>query len=196
MKRKLFIVSLAAICLATVAAGTLAYYTTEDRVHNVITSGGVGIQIVETTRDADDVEVEFPEEGFRGVMPGQSISKIVRVKNTGEAEAWIRVKVDMVGTFSDGTAMWGTQLEPIQLNFNQESWTLDEEDPVYWYYTKPVAAGESTEVIFDTVSFDKSMGNAYQNCTVHIDVSAQAVQTANNGETVLDARGWPAETEQ
>ena len=32
----------------------------------------------------------------------------------------------------------------------------------------------------------------FQNCTANIEISAQAVQTANNGKTVLEAKGWPA----
>ena len=36
------------------------------------------------------------------------------------------------------------------------------------------------------------MSNEYQYSTAAIDVKADAVQTANNGETALDAAGWPA----
>ena len=35
------------------------------------------------------------------------------------------------------------------------------------------------------------MGNEYQNATATVDVFAQAVQTANNGATVMAAQGWP-----
>ena len=35
------------------------------------------------------------------------------------------------------------------------------------------------------------MGNEYQNATATVNVSAQAVQNANNGDTVMDAKGWP-----
>ena len=35
------------------------------------------------------------------------------------------------------------------------------------------------------------MGNEYQNATATVDVLAQAVQTANNGESVMEAQGWP-----
>ena len=35
------------------------------------------------------------------------------------------------------------------------------------------------------------MGNEYQNATATVDVYAQAVQTANNGKTALNAQGWP-----
>ena len=49
--------------------------------------------------------------------------------------------------------------------------------------------------IFRTVpvTFAPEMGNEYQGSTAHIDVKADAVQVANNGETVLDALGWPQE---
>ena len=37
MKRKLLIVSVVAICIAILAAGSLAYFTAEGKAHNVIT---------------------------------------------------------------------------------------------------------------------------------------------------------------
>ena len=46
MKRKLLILSVLAICLATLAAGTIAYFTSEGKVHNVITTGGVEIAVM------------------------------------------------------------------------------------------------------------------------------------------------------
>ena len=35
------------------------------------------------------------------------------------------------------------------------------------------------------------MGNEYQNAEATVDVTAQAVQTANNGDSALTAKGWP-----
>ena len=46
MKRKLLILSVLAICLSTLAAGTLAYFTAEGKAHNVITTGGVHIALI------------------------------------------------------------------------------------------------------------------------------------------------------
>jgi len=37
----------------------------------------------------------------------------------------------------------------------------------------------------------KTMDNDYQNATIEINVEAQAVQSANNGTSVLTATGWP-----
>ena len=47
MKRKLLILSVLVICIATLAAGTLAYFTSEGTAHNVITTGGVEIAVQE-----------------------------------------------------------------------------------------------------------------------------------------------------
>lgn len=47
MKRKLLVLSVAAICLAIIAAGTLAYFNAEDKAHNVITAGGINIAVNE-----------------------------------------------------------------------------------------------------------------------------------------------------
>ena len=52
MKRKLLILSVLAICVAIVAAGTLAYFTAEDTAHNVITTGGVDIELKEGADEA------------------------------------------------------------------------------------------------------------------------------------------------
>ena len=71
-----------------------------------------------------------------------------------------------------------------------EGWTPGTDG--YYYYNNKVPAGESTSILFDTVKFDPEMGNEYQNCRANIVISAQAVQTANNGTTVMDAQGWPA----
>ena len=147
---------------------------------------------MEKTQGKDGVLVDFPKEGVRGVMPGSDVSKIVSVKNTGESEAWIRVQVESVIKAADGADLPLTieNVGPVMTYTVGGGWSLGEDG--YYYYAKPVAAGETTGILFDTVTFAPEMGNAYQNCTANIEISAQAVQTANNGKTVLEAKGWPA----
>ena len=53
--------------------------------------------------------------------------------------------------------------------------------------------------LFTEVAFAETMPNEYQDCTVEIDISAQAVQVKNNpvpeaGYTTIP--GWPAEIEE
>lgn len=181
MKRKLLILSVLAICIATLAAGTLAYFTSEGTAHNVITTGGVEIAVQEWA----DEDKQTPFEDLEGIMPGMTVTKIAEIKNTGASDAWIRVKVEKnIKLQGEGTS--DTSL--VELTLNTADWT---EKDGYYYYTKVLKPGEVTAPIFTAVTFKPDMGNEYQNATATVDVAAQAVQTANNGDTVMDAKGWP-----
>lgn len=220
MKKRIFSLAVVIICLAILASGTLAYFTTEDTARNVITSGGLAIELVEGYDDDGNpltAPKDFPEEGLFGIMPGTSASKIVSVKNTGASEAWIRVWVN-VGISEDGdpitnptiknlpltiTNADGEEIDVVTLDFNSTDWTKGEDG--YYYYNSPVETVEPKNItapLFNTVAFAKEMGNEYQGCKVIIDVSAEAVQTANNpklgeGKTLADVNvltdvtGWP-----
>lgn len=182
MKKKLLILSLAAICLAITAIGTLAYFTSEGTAHNVITTGGVEITVQEW---ADEGKTK-PFEDLTGIMPGMTVTKIAEIKNTGASDAWVRVKVEKnINLQGEGTS--DTSL--VELTLNTADWT---EKDGYYYYTKVLKPGEVTAPIFTAVTFKPDMGNEYQNATATVDVVAQAVQTANNGTSALTASGWPA----
>ena len=181
MKRKLLILSVLAICIATLAAGTLAYFTSEGKAHNVITTGGVKIAVQEWA----DENKQTPFENLEGIMPGMTVTKIAEIKNTGASDAWVRVKVEksikLKGEDTPDTGL-------VELALNTADWT---EKDGYYYYKEALKPGEVTAPIFTAVTFKPDMGNEYQNATATVDVTAQAVQTANNGATVMDAQGWP-----
>lgn len=210
MKKKVLLLSVLAMFASVAVTGTLAYFTAEDKAHNVITSGKVGIELVEKTIDDSGAKVDFPEEGIGGVMPGTSVSKIVSVRNTGTATAWIRVFVNTaISETGDPITnptiknlpltinVNGDEIDVITFDIDESKW-IDNGDG-YYYYKEPVEPEKSTSTLFENVSFAEEMGNEYQNCKILIDVSAEAVQTANNpipkasGSDVTDVKGWPEE---
>ena len=182
MKRKFLILSVLALCFSLFAAETIAYFTADSKAHNVITTGGVQIAVQEWA----DEERTMPFEDVTGVMPETTVTKIVEIKNTGVSDAWVRVMVDKKIVLPTGSITPDASL--VELVCNTADWT---EKDGYYYYTKALKPGEVTAPIFTAVTFKADMGNEYQNATATVDVSAQAVQTANNGATVLDAQGWP-----
>lgn len=126
MKRKLLILSVLAICIATLAAGTLAYFTSEGKAHNVITTGGVKIAVQEWA----DENKQTPFEDLEGIMPGMTVTKIAEIKNTGASDAWVRVKVEKsIKLKGEGTPDTGL----VELALNTADWT---EKDGYYYYTK------------------------------------------------------------
>lgn len=184
MKRKLLILSALMIYVACFAAGTLAYFSAEDTAHNVITTGGVAIEVQEWA----DEERKTPFEDPDGILPDTSVTKIAEIRNTGASEAWVRVKVtkaiELAQAGRPNTAL-------VALDLNTKDWTRGRDG--YLYYNEALKPGEVTAPIFTTVTFNKAMGNEYQNAIAIVDVSAQAVQTANNGSSASEAQGWPAE---
>lgn len=199
LKKKALAIAMVACCLALAAGGTWAYFTDNAKAHNVITSGGVGIEIVET-QSSGGAEVEYPSDPIGDVMPGTSVSKIVRVANTDTGETWIRAKVTQVIMPAPGVEKLptlydagSTEIPVVSYDLGSD-WLLGEDG--WCYYTKPVPKGDATTELFRQVDFAKQMGNEYQNCKVSIQIKAQAVQTANNsipeGGTVMDVKGWSA----
>ncbi len=192
MKKKILLLASVAICIAILTTGTLAYFTAEGKATNVITTGAVNIA-VEEWQQTENGLVPYPDEPVE-VMPGITLSKIVTVKNL-DAAAWIRGKFDVVLYDAAGKEM---ELTPetissiISITADSEHWQRKEGDSEWWYYADAVTGGKTTEAFFAEVVFvGDNMTNEYQGCTAKIIVTAQAVQQANNGESVMDAAGWP-----
>ena len=185
MKRTLLLLSVMVICIAIAAVGTLAYFTPDAIAHNVLTTGGVDIELSEWA----DAEKTQPFKDPSGVMPGMTVTKIAEVENTGASAAWVRVKVEKAIKLAKEIESFTPDTALVALNINTEKW---EHEGDYFYYKEALQPNEITAPIFTSVTFNKTMGNEYQGATATVDIVAQAVQVANNGETVMDAQGWPA----
>lgn len=190
MKKKIAIGAVLVMCLSMLIYSTIAYFNTADTARNVITAGDIKIELQETAiRDGEEILFEQSQERFN-VMPGQDVSKIVRVKNTGSNPAYIRVEVQKAIALA-ADAQGDVDLDLISLDFDSEKWILGNDG--FYYYDQPLAPGETTAALFRNVKFDTGMGNMYQGSTATIKVSAQATQVKNNGDNALDAKGWPAD---
>ncbi len=191
-KKKVLAVAVVALGLSLTGYGTLAYFTAGETAHNTITSGEIAISLHEW---ADEEKTKnFPEEGITGVVPATSVTKIVEVENTGTNPAYIRILLEKEIVLAKGEEETEVNLSLICLNIDEENWTYNEEDG-YYYYNTALEAGETTAPFFTTVTFDSTMNDLYQECTVYISVRAAAVQSQNNGESVSEAAGWPADGE-
>lgn len=186
MKRKTFAGAIVVMALSFLIYGTNAYFTAEDTAHSVITSGNIDIELLEWADE--DRTVPFPKEAVEGVMPGTDVTKIVEIENTGSNPAYIRVKVEKDIELAEEKTE-EPDLGLMHLDFDNELWARGEDG--YYYYKEALAAGEITNPLFASVSFDKEMGNMYQNSTARVNVTAYATQVANNGDSALDALGWP-----
>lgn len=187
MKKRMLTAALALCCLAVLATGTLAYFTAEETAQNVITMGALKMDLVELD------EKDEPWEDVENIVPGMEVTKKAYVENNGSVDFYTRVKIEKRFVPAQGDELPKLNTGLVELNINKASWDLREDG--FYYYNKPVAPDEKTEPLFTTVTFSTKMGNEYQNVKVIIDLDAQAVQSRNNGESALEATGWPESEE-
>lgn len=132
--------------------------------------------------------VPFPEDGLFGLMPGESVPKIVYLQNIGNVPFYARVK--LTGTV-EGADKSELAFDPyILLTLDEANWTKSGD---WYYYNAALESGAYTEDLLTLVTFSPTIPNEYMDCKVVVKVDAQAVQSKNNGDDPLTAAGWPSE---
>lgn len=183
IKKRAALIAAIVCCIAMVAAGSLAYFNAQETAKNVITTGALKMVLHDETTDGKP----FPEDGISGVVPATTVDKKVYVENVGNVDMYVRIALDKVITPAKGTQA-ELDFSNITLDIDSSKWT---EKDGYYYYNRALKPGEKTEPLFTKVSFGAELGNDYMDAKVVIDVDAQAVQSKNNTDSALDAKGWP-----
>lgn len=160
------ILTVLGLCMLSGSA-ILGYWKITGNSGNILTMASFQNQIEE--------EYRVPSH----VNPGQTVDKIVNVKNTGTADSRIRVKIrKMFGDRkADGSFVEDTELDPemILIQCNDSCWKKMPDG--YYYYTEILKAGSKTkEPLFKTYTLDKNAGNEYRKKEARIVVMMEAVQ--------------------
>lgn len=181
-KSRLLLIAFVAIFLTILTQPTLAYYTTIGKATNVVTSGGIRLQIHEKTADGS----EFPKEGVY-VIPGDIISKQVTVENVCNHPFFLRVKL-VSGTTNEAL----TPDDCLKLDIDTVNWTYKDG---YYYYNQILQPDETTPALFTQVEIVGSqVDQPHIGSTLSLTVNAYAVQSENNSaEYPWEASGWPAD---
>ena len=195
MKKKLTAVALVVILVALLATGTAAYkyYKHEDRATNIITTNKIEMVLDE---HLDPLEWLFPDEGQKNIFtlqqkvyPTQVVDKTPTVTNTGPEPFYTRVRVEIVVTAPDGTALSGEYIQP---RFNEDgSWVYADG---WYYYNGVLNPQQESSPLFEGVQISGETPNEYGSATVSIVVTSQAVQVKNNpipAEGITAVPGWP-----
>lgn len=181
-KRTAFALALTIGIAALLAAGATALFTAKGTSQGIVSTGNVRMELHDKTATENGL-VDFPEAALP-VMPGDVVSKVVAIENTGDHPLFARVLVETnapEGLPADGA---------LQLNVDERHWKLA--DDGYYYYHRALQSGEETEPLFTEVSIDPDrVDNAFMDKELTIALTAHAVQSENNGQAPADAVGWP-----
>ncbi len=180
MNRKNLLIGSALVLAALlVVGGTMAWFTAgAGPVTNTFTAGTVEIELHDVTYDDLQALVPFPENGIQNVNPGDDYTKIVYVENTGSKAVYVRVKLSPEWSGDLPNVVTIADEDYVMADFPiLDGWEYYEG---WYYYTSPVAAGESTAHLIEEVIFaGKEMDNDYQGATFTLEVEAEAIQASN-----------------
>lgn len=184
MKKKLILLTLLAAIALAAAGGSIAYFTVTGTAQNVITAGNVRMALHDETAEGN----AFSPGALSGMMPGDTADKKVYVENTGDNAFYTRIRLSCSVRKPEGGAL---DADIIAFNIDTINWQLGADG--WYYYRSAVDKGSQTAPLLTQVSLLPEAGNGYMDADVSIQVLAQAVQKANNGATVWQATGWPAD---
>ena len=197
MKKKIFMITLAAcLIILSIASTSLAYFTDTDAKSNVFTVGNVGITLNYTENDAR-------------LYPGQAYGSAT-ITNVGNEEAYVGAIIKLTvpqGTSFETVSSIFTGLSDNTNNTNNTIKYVQTEtvqtETVYTVYTVYVVVGTvlatgSTANIFTNMAIPATWGNAEMALLrgLSVDITAYATQTVgfNNATEALKAafanNGW------
>lgn len=185
-KRNIVLIVLLMLLVLAAVFSALTFITHTGKVKNRITYGDVKMELIESTIE-NGVEIPYTQDTPIRVVGGE-YSRIVRVKNTGEHPAYVRLALSLTAVDKDGKE----QVLPADfysLDINDEDWTTS--DGWYYYDHAALTENEETTELMTKIMFDHTKLNEVSGWQLTLHVQAEAVQSENNGDTVWQADGWP-----
>ena len=182
-KALLLIASLAVLLTATVGSTAAWLVSKPAAVENDFVPGKVACQVLE----------DF------GTESGASVKRNVRVKNTGNTDAYIRVLLvftwkDKDGNIFSNKPQEGNDYQIVMDNMYLTDWIMQKSDAgVYFYYKKRVAPEEETRNLIESL-YQIATVTGPENGTykLSVDILADAVQ-ADPPEAVEESWGVAVE---
>lgn len=166
----IFITVIAGLLLA--AGSALAAWNVSEYAINLLSMNSYKNAIEENYDQPDHVD------------PGQKVVKEVYIKNEGNVDSFVRVKIRRAFGVKNETGDFteDPQLDPgmIEIHYNTDFWKLEEDG--YWYYKDVLRAGKSTQKpLMDSYYLSEKADNRYKNKEARIIVNLESIQ-AETGE--------------
>jgi len=172
INRKSILITSVALLLAVAVCVSLAYIFTEtDPVENKFNPSKVSCAVVE--------EGVAPVTG--AIVGNVETKENVKIQNTGDTDAYIRVAVVVNWMSEDGTRVWATK--PVKDTDYTISYNLDDGwiygGDGYYYYTQPVAKSALTDILIESatqLAANGPVGTDNTQYYLSIEIVASAIQ--------------------
>ena len=179
MKNRKSIIALLLVAIIGIVGLTVAYFSSSTSITNEFDTSEYGTDVTETFTSPT------------GWQPGDETPKVLTVKNTGEVDEAVRIKVEEKWVNKNGQQLPLTQDGNVaaQINYiNEDDWTKVEianEDYYYYYYNYKLSPDEETSELLDKVTFNPLI-NASTTCTDSIGTNGETIRSCTSNGNGYD----------
>ncbi len=186
MKERISVICVVLILLCSLSS--VAFSSGTGTADNIISFGRLKIEIMNHTVDENGEEVSVTTEEEK--LTGNKVSRIVKIKNVCRHPMYVRVKIEFKGEDNQGkfpAEEYVSFEDPSGEWLKQDGW---------YYYRERLEPEQETGNLLEELYFDLDrLMTDHAGRKIDFSVSAQAVQSENNGMTAETAGGWPQEAE-
>ncbi len=190
MKKKIVLMSVAAVLTMTaIIGGTLAGFNTQsEQAKTDITTKSLSIELTGENAEGRQViegaympgsEVEIPRYVTNNVEEGYDLYTRVTIYKYWKDEPQLdAAKIHLYAKDAEGNLVELMPNEETGESVRINDWFIQYADAeqVILYYAKPMASGDMTANVVDSLMIDASIDNAYADKQVVVEVQADAVQ--------------------
>lgn len=205
IKNKKGYAGIVALLLITVIMGTtFAYFRAETKSDNKITSGNIGISLIDTTSNENVLEDE--QSILFGLRyPGDKIDKQTFIKNTSDNPLYARIRVDKYWADDSEKKVIEAKSNYIDLITNDTShWIIQEDEKnseyVYFYYRNPIESQQSSKNLVDQIGISGRITNNeeidYTDLQIVLSFEAEAIQKVGAKQAILSQWGLDVEFDE
>lgn len=198
-KKKVFVTALTLSLAALISAGTLAWFQATDEATNFFQVSTDGEQKPDFKLDLFEHELladgtlgseEVEENTYKHVAPGDELPKNPTVRNDGQYDMWVRVKINLFEYKAWEEVLGkGFDFSKYIVGIN-DAWVLDEStkgtDTLVFYYNAKLFAREESQLfkafhIPEEFTVDNMPGK------FKLNIVAEAIQADNTGDNAKAA---------
>lgn len=199
MKKKIILLAIAStMAIGTIIGGAMAAYQASTDTRKTVTTTAVDIKLeIEGAGEIDkDGNLSFESSDIKDGI----VDERVHAVNKGGRDVYVRISINKA--WYDGEDKLfernGKEIDSRQIGIqmiNQEDWLIQDKDltdgngeEVYFYYRRPLKAGEPTSDIMDAFALLKTVNentNHYSGLQAKIKFDADAIQTTAAKDAML-----------
>lgn len=182
--KKNIVLIILVVLLFVTASYSSAFASRKKSISNHIVFGDLELVLIENTKDDSGKEVPFNNQD-EVITEASVVSRIVRVENVCDNDMFVRIALNVDVEDENNNHKSGNEM--VQYDINEKDWLYQDG---YYYYKHILKARETTENLFEELTFD--LEDDLVDSKLHLNIDVEAVQSKNNASNVLEAEGWPA----